>query len=857
MSCSYEVTSNGELSIRPSSNKITFGNGESITNIDNGEISFGNEATRTRITKGGIKKVKKDKTASFEFTSTILEIDVTDSDSTITVNNTTKGIKTIRFTNVDEGESGMCVIYYQRAFDSDVSLSVQGGYVKSKDGNMGLTNIMGVYDIVNFYCVSNNTVLVELNSYATIGGTEIQIDELKDISNSVTTNATAIQNAVNDIITLGVSIGTKSEKVYVDTQLEQKLNAYELTSINNGINSNTTAISELNTWRNDTAQAVINDMYASITQNTSTVGGIQTTLTSHANTLATQTTTLNSLQTSLNTNTTNVTTHANAITGIQTDVSDLQSLVTTTNTNNSTDVTALTGTIGTLQTNISSLQTSVSISAGSITTLQTSIDTNTASITALQETVDTMAEEGVGGGTTVVSSGPVKIAPPETIEFGEFSNGTIELNINLNSLKFDTNANGTDMIAFAFDYSGITLTGVVDNPFQNELSFSQVNEYRVALISLSNTPVQFSNVPDTVTLKLSYSELYGAEPFTLDGHYPLYYSTDIGRSAVSGISGDNANEWSNGDTTSYYTDVTHGWLYYTDVTHTDYTTGDYLEKTNHMIQSVEILDSTSKSYGTNDSKRLYIKAVNGKFEINGIPQKELNLFENCEYTFISESASSHPPFITESATGGGIATEYSRGITAQYNKYTTHPGGDLITQITNPEYYFYTFTFTPGEDTPDTLYYQCKNHVNMGGKINVVKQDASSANDTYYVNAYVSDDYYVSETNTSGLYTNLSFGEVEDPYNVFQNSTYTAPVDGVYKFELYVHNKSTDNTCMVQIVKGSTAIKPPVYIFSQDSHGTKGYMIPLSKNDTVHVEYQGDIWHTTSFNAYLVSSKKP
>ena len=67
MSCSYEVTANGELSIRPSSNKISFGNGESVTNIDNGEISFGNEVSRTRITKGGIKKPKKDKTSTFQF----------------------------------------------------------------------------------------------------------------------------------------------------------------------------------------------------------------------------------------------------------------------------------------------------------------------------------------------------------------------------------------------------------------------------------------------------------------------------------------------------------------------------------------------------------------------------------------------------------------------------------------------------------------------------------------------------------------------------------------------------------------------------------------------------------------------
>ena len=322
-----------------------------------------------------------------------------------------------------------------------------------------------------------------------------------------------------------------------------------------------------------------------------------------------------------------------------------------------------------------------------------------------------------------------------------------------------------------------------------------------------------------MTLKLSYSELYGPEPFTLDGHYPMYYTADTGRTPVTGTLGEAANEWSNGDTATYYTDITH----------TDYTTGDYLEKTQHMIESVEILDSVNKSYGTNDAKRLYIKAVNGKFEINGVTQKELYLFENCEYTFISESFSAHPPYLTESATGGPSASEYSRGVTSEYKQYTTHPGTSDVTHETNPEFYYYTFTFTPGADTPDVLYYQCKNHVNMGGKINIVKQDTSSDTDTYYVNAFISDEsgYYLAENNTSGLYTKLSFSGVEDPYNVFQNSTYTAPVNGVYKFELHVHNKSNTNNCMVRLIKGNTEIKPPVIIYSQDSNASKGYMIPF------------------------------
>ena len=760
MSCSYEVTANGELSIRPSSNKISFGDGDNITHIDNGEISFGTETSRTRITKGGIKKPKKDKTSAYQFASNELEIDVTDSDSTITINSNTRAIETIRFTNVQEGENGMCVIYYQQAFANDVTFSVSGGHVKSKDGNMGLTNIVGVYDIVHFYCVSDNTVLVELDSYATIGGTEIQIDELKDITASVSSNTTAIQNAVNDLVTLTTSVLTKAEKAYVDTQLGLKLDASGLSSAS--------PITDLNTWKNDTVTPAITALQASETTTT---------------------------------------------------------------------------------TDIASLQTSVSNNATDIASLQTSVSTNATDIATLQSTVSTLSTSGGGGTTTVVSSGPAKIVPPETIEFGAFSNGTIDLHVNMNTLKFDTNANGTDLLAFAFDYSGITLTGVTDNPFQSQLSFSQVNGFRVALISLSNTPVLFSNVSDKVTLKLSYSELYGPEPFTLDGHYPMYYTSDTGRTPVTGTLGDAANEWSNGDTGTYYTDITHP----------DYTTGDYLEKTQHMLESVEILDSQNRSYGTNDSKRLYIKGVNGKFEINGVTQKELYLFENCEYTFISESFTTHPPYLTESATGGPSATEYSRGVTSEYKQYTTHPGTTTITHDTNPEYYYYTFTFTPGADTPDVLYYQCKNHLNMGGKINIVKQDTSSGIETYYVNAFISDGngYYLSENNTSGLYTKLSFSGVEDPYNVFQNSTYTAPVDGVYKFELHAHSKSNTNNCMVRLVKGSTEIKPPIIIYSQDSNASKGYMIPLSKNETIEVEYQGHIWHNTSFNAYLVSTKKP
>ena len=129
---------------------------------------------------------------------------------------------------------------------------------------------------------------------------------------------------------------------------------------------------------------------------------------------------------------------------------------------------------------------------------------------------------------------------------------------------------------------------------------------------------------------------------------------------------------------------------------------------------------------------------------------------------------------------------------------------------------------------------------------------------TYCVNAYLSNDFAGSRTNDTQTYAKLTFGEVDDPYKVFQNSVYTAPVDGLYKFEVHIHNKTNTYDGMVRLLKnGTIAINPPVIIYTQDSNGSKGYTVSLSKNETISVEYQGNIWNDSSFTAYLISPKKP
>jgi len=94
-----------------------------------------------------------------------------------------------------------------------------------------------------------------------------------------------------------------------------------------------------------------------------------------------------------------------------------------------------------------------------------------------------------------------------------------------------------------------------------------------------------------------------------------------------------------------------------------------------------------------------------KFYIDSILQADVTLYRGFTYTF-DQSASSNSPHplrisTTSDGTHGG-GTQYTDGVT-----YTGSQGSNGL------------LTFTVPLDAPDTLYYYCQNHGNMGGEISI------------------------------------------------------------------------------------------------------------------------------------------
>ena len=94
-----------------------------------------------------------------------------------------------------------------------------------------------------------------------------------------------------------------------------------------------------------------------------------------------------------------------------------------------------------------------------------------------------------------------------------------------------------------------------------------------------------------------------------------------------------------------------------------------------------------------------------KFYIDSILQADVTLYRGFTYTF-DQSASSNSPHplrlsSTDDGTHGG-GTQYTSGVT-----YTGSQGSNGL------------LTFTVPLDAPDTLYYYCQNHANMGGEVSI------------------------------------------------------------------------------------------------------------------------------------------
>ena len=115
-------------------------------------------------------------------------------------------------------------------------------------------------------------------------------------------------------------------------------------------------------------------------------------------------------------------------------------------------------------------------------------------------------------------------------------------------------------------------------------------------------------------------------------------------------------------------------------------------------------DKTSTVNSTySDNGSTFTVTVNSfKFYIDGIQTKSLILKQGYTYYFEStdSTTNNHPLFISSTSSGGNYNFEYTSGVT---NSRTTND----------------TLTFVIPSDSPSTLYYNCGNHVSMGGVITI------------------------------------------------------------------------------------------------------------------------------------------
>jgi len=94
-----------------------------------------------------------------------------------------------------------------------------------------------------------------------------------------------------------------------------------------------------------------------------------------------------------------------------------------------------------------------------------------------------------------------------------------------------------------------------------------------------------------------------------------------------------------------------------------------------------------------------------KFYIDSILQADVTLYRGFTYTFEQSASSNSPHPLRISTTSDGThdgGTQYTDGVT-----YTGSQGSNGL------------LTFTVPLDAPDTLYYYCQNHGNMGGEISI------------------------------------------------------------------------------------------------------------------------------------------
>ena len=112
--------------------------------------------------------------------------------------------------------------------------------------------------------------------------------------------------------------------------------------------------------------------------------------------------------------------------------------------------------------------------------------------------------------------------------------------------------------------------------------------------------------------------------------------------------------------------------------------------------------STESSTFSDNGTTFTVTVNSSKYYIDGILTKSLNLKKGYTYYFDStdSTTNNHPLFIGTTSSGGNYTYEYTSGVT---NSRTTNE----------------TLTFVVPSESPSKLYYNCGNHVSMGGSITI------------------------------------------------------------------------------------------------------------------------------------------
>lgn len=147
------------------------------------------------------------------------------------------------------------------------------------------------------------------------------------------------------------------------------------------------------------------------------------------------------------------------------------------------------------------------------------------------------------------------------------------------------------------------------------------------------------------------------------------------------------------------------------------------------------------------------------YTIDGVQGEELTLERGTTYYFIMDGVPDYHPFYITTDLEGAGAGQYTEGVTSTNDSYDD--------RAWDPD----TLMFTPGDDAPDLLYYNCINHPKMGYRLNIV--DPTSTD----IESPVAGDELPSSFELRGNYPN--------PFNPTTNVRFDLPRAANVSVEIY------------------------------------------------------------------------